>query len=101
MLFHLVPVYGWGWFTDDNASVDVPAPFDLEAEIIEGGTPPKILLGQLSLAGHTLSGLWIHLSLRTTGSCIAYNLRAFRDRPPSPSTWSGKPVLDGFVELPG
>jgi hypothetical protein len=97
------PIYGWGWYSaDSNASVDVPPPFELDAEVIEASEPFRAVLGQLSKGDHLLSGLWILLSQRHSphdGDC---NLRAYAERPQIGAInepISAKHTISGFASV--
>lgn len=99
MRLRIKPEYGFGWFrTGETQSLDVPPEFDFEATVVECGTPFKTALGLVSEPGHLLTGLWVFLSLRTTGSEPTYNLRAYRERPSYPlDLRSHQPLITGFV----
>jgi hypothetical protein len=65
MKLRVKPIYGWGWFGTDNATVPVPASFEIEAQLLEpsdNSQPFKTAVGQLvGTSNHPLEGRWIWL----------------------------------------
>ncbi|MEP6830306.1 MAG: hypothetical protein ABI963_08200 [Rhizomicrobium sp.] len=80
--------------------VDVPAPFELEVEIIEAGTDFTSALDRFDQGEHLLAGLWLLFAQRHTphdGDC---NLYAFREKPDLPKIadrLQDTPCITGFV----
>jgi hypothetical protein len=102
MKLRIKPIYGWGWFGNSAQAIEVPAPFDLEVEIIEGNAPFATALGQMNEAGHPLSGLWLLLSQRHSPHDGFCNLWAFKARPDDLKrldAFGNKPWLDGFAAI--
>jgi len=42
MKLQVRPVYGWGWYNIKGDAVDVPAPFEFDATIIEPDNPDEL-----------------------------------------------------------
>jgi hypothetical protein len=101
MNLQVSPFYGWGWFDGGGNVVGVPAPFELDAEIIEAGEPFHVALGRVSdVPGHPLAGLWILLAQRHLPFDNQCNLWAFAERPTVPKIpepLPSKPTLTGFA----
>jgi len=38
MNLQITPIHGWGWSDSKGDVVTVPSPFELEVEVIEGGS---------------------------------------------------------------
>jgi hypothetical protein len=94
MKLHVQPIYGWGWFDSENASVAVPEPFALAVSVGEEGDSFRVWLGQAENPAHSLTGLWILLNQRHD-SC--YSLRAFTGKPDLQKTPGPVPCLTGYV----
>ncbi|HTW35432.1 MAG TPA: hypothetical protein VMD53_12515 [Rhizomicrobium sp.] len=100
MKLDVKPFYGWGWFDAKGGAVEVPPPFELDAQVIKQGQPFHSALGLASLPDHPLSNLWILLTQRHTTNDGDYNLSAFSEKPTvktDPTRFSGKQVMSGFV----
>jgi hypothetical protein len=105
MKLQVRPVYGWGWYNIKGDAVDVPAPFEFDATIIEPDNPDELFTvasGHLDDAQHPLSGLWIFLSQRHGPGDGCCNLCAFRDKPALPlrsDACAAQPGITGFAEV--
>jgi hypothetical protein len=100
MKLHVTPIYGWGWWDEQNGPVKVPSAFALEATVIEAGEAFRTALGRLGEIKHPLSNSWILLSQRHLPGDGHCNLCAFREKPivPNiPEIITTKPFLTGFA----
>lgn len=95
----VTPGYGWGWFRKDGSSFEVPSAFDLDAEVLEPGTPFKVALG-LAHGSQPLSGRWVLLAQRhnpVDGQCNVYVFTAKPTVPKIPAPLPCEPDLTGFA----
>jgi hypothetical protein len=106
MKLEIKPIHGWGWFDEKGAAMEVPPPFELDAEVTQAGDPFTSVLGQFPKSAHPLSGLWLIVSrIRKpfeTGFDGNCNLFAFRSKPVVPKiseALSDKPYLTGSVYI--
>jgi hypothetical protein len=94
MRLHVKPMEGWGWYDSQRNAVEVPPPFELEAE--PERSEHFLVLGQCERSGHPLSGLWIRLSRDKSLKNADCNLATFAARP---TDLHAKSDISGFAEV--
>lgn len=96
MKLRVKPIYGFGWFrAGEQRAIEVPTEFELDAEVVEPGAPPKLVLGQVTQSDHVLAGFWVALALRTRGDHPTFNVVVYSERPVQP--FAGTHVLSGYA----
>lgn len=103
LILNVKPIYGWGWFRADRAAeravpIEVPAPFELAAVSLDADAPStQILIGQLDIQGHPLSGLWLSFQKRYTTPNNTFNIFAYSNRPEAITAETSE--ISGYAEV--
>lgn len=78
------PIYGYGWF-DRSGIIDEPPPFQIEGALDGAGR----IEGLIAEQDHPLTGMWVALTIRTSGEPTNYNVEAFLKRADESPTITG------------
>jgi hypothetical protein len=94
MRLRVKPIYGWGWYGPGDDIFEVPPPFELDADAQGDAVSFREALGQVTIQGHPLHGMWIFLSQRHVTADGHFNLSAYSQKPEAPTTPS---KISGFA----
>jgi hypothetical protein len=91
------PLYGYGW-EENGKRIDVPEPFVVDAEKIDGASAekPSCVMGTI-IGSHKFAGKIARLDMRTSGLPSHYNVSIYEKS----SLFDAQvaPIATGFAEL--